>query len=93
MPQECSAEWLTAASTFCQILHKCLVWGLRLTETRLTLLKQCSPFSGTEQLHLGLILQDKAAMTQRWHAWEQEQKAIMQRQLQDQQLQASHTAA
>ncbi|KAL0027634.1 hypothetical protein WJX79_004272 [Trebouxia sp. C0005] len=31
--------------------------------------------------------QDKAAMTQRWHAWEQEQKAIMQRQLQDQQLQ------
>ncbi len=38
------------------------------------------------------MLQDKAAMTQRWHAWEQEQEAIMQRQLQDQQLQASHTA-
>ncbi len=31
-------------------------------------------------------------MTQRWHTWEQEQKAIMQCQLQDQKLQASHTA-
>ncbi len=37
------------------------------------------------------MLQDKSAMTQRWHTWEQEQKAIMQRQLQDQQIQASHT--
>ncbi len=33
------------------------------------------------------MLQDEALMTQRWHAWEQEQKGIMQRHLQDRQRQ------
>lgn len=47
-----------------------------------------------EQLcHLHHVMQEKEAMTQRWHSWQQEQQVLMQRQLHDREQQVTSSSA